>query len=90
MKSGQAALFVDRMLQFEAQVGSPRYSTWSKFRFVFVAKFCKKNKMQMALAKLETPSYFQGYCIVNKYIDNFCNLIDHAGYTEGLAIVTKF
>ena len=44
----------------------------------------------MALTKLETPSYFQGHCTVNKYINDFHNLIDHAGYTEGLAIVIKF
>ena len=44
----------------------------------------------MALAKLETSSYFQGCCIVDEYIDNFQDLINHAGYTEDLAIVIKF
>jgi hypothetical protein len=60
MKSGQAALFVDRMLCFKAQVGSPRYSIWLKFKSAFIAEFCSKNETQMALAKLETSSYFQG------------------------------
>jgi hypothetical protein len=44
----------------------------------------------MALAKLETPSYFQGHCMVDEYIDDFHNLIDYASYMEGLAIVIKF
>jgi hypothetical protein len=44
----------------------------------------------MALTKLETPSYFQGHCMVDKYIDKFQNLINHADYMEGLAIVIKF
>jgi hypothetical protein len=36
----------------------------------------------MALAKLETPSYFQDYQMVDKYIDNFWDLINHARYTK--------
>jgi hypothetical protein len=59
------------MLQFEAQVRFPRYSMLLKFRSAFIAEFCPKNKTQMALAKLETPSYFQDYQMVDKYIDNF-------------------
>ena len=61
MKSGQAALFVDRMLRFEAQVRSLRYSMWSELKSTFIAEFCPKNEDQMALVKLETPSYFQGH-----------------------------
>ena len=44
----------------------------------------------MALAKLETPSYFQGHQTVDEYIDDFQDLIDQAGYQKGLAIVIKF
>ena len=44
----------------------------------------------MALAKLETPHYFQGCHTVDEYIDEFQDLINYAGYTEGLAIVIKF
>ena len=62
---------MDRMLQFEAQVGSLRYSAWAEFRSMFVTKFYPKNEMQMALAKLETPSYFQGHHMADEYIDNF-------------------
>ena len=71
MKSGQAALFMDRMLCFEAQVRSLRYSTWLEFKSAFITEFCPKNETQMALAKLETPSYFQGHQTVDEYIDDF-------------------
>jgi hypothetical protein len=78
------------MLHLEAQVGSLRYSTWLEFKSAFITKFCLKNKTQMALAKLKTLSYFQGHCTVDDYIDDFQDLIDHAGYMKGLAIVIKF
>ena len=44
----------------------------------------------MAFAKLETPSYFQGWHMVDKYMDDFQDLINYAGYMEGLTIVIKF
>ena len=78
------------MLCFEAQVRSLRYSTWLEFKSAFITKFCPKNETQMALAKLETPSYFQGCQTVDEYIDDFQDLIDQASYQEGLAIVIKF
>ena len=90
MKSGRAALFVDRMLRFENKVGSPRYATWSDFRPAFVTEFCPKNEGQLALAKLETSAYHQGRRTVDEYIDDFRDLVDMAGYKEGLAIVIKF
>ena len=46
IKSNQAVFFVNRMLWFKAQVGSPRYFMWLEFRFAFIAKFCPQNKTQ--------------------------------------------
>ena len=43
----------------------------------------------MALARLETSAYYQNRRSVDEYIDEFKDLIDRAGYSEGLAIVTK-
>ena len=90
LKSGRAALFVDQMLWFETRVRAPRFTTWAEFRDAFKSEFCPKNKMQMALAKLETPGYFQAWRSVDDYVDKFHNLINTTSYQEGLAIVIKF
>jgi Retrotransposon gag protein/Zinc knuckle len=78
------------MMRFEARVGSPKFADWNEFRKTFVAEFCPKNETQMALAKLETPSFYQSRRTVDEYVDEFRDLIDTAGYKEGLAIVIKF
>jgi len=39
---------------------------------------------------LETSKYHQGSCSVDKYVDEFCELVDCAEYTEGTNIVLKF
>jgi hypothetical protein len=90
MKSRQAALFADRMMCFEARIGSPKFRDWAEFRKTFVTEFCLKNETQMALAKLETPGFYQGHRTVDEYVDEFQDLIDMARYKEGLAIVIKF
>ena len=90
MKSGRAALFAQRVLRSEERFGVPRYLDWKSFRAAFAAEFCPKNETQLALAKLETSAYHQGRRSVDEYVDDFKELIDQAGYSEGLAIVVKF
>ena len=90
IKNGCAALFIDRVLWFETRSGTPCFTIWAEFRDSFRLEFCPKNKMQMVLAKLETPGYFQAWQSMDEYIDEFHDLIDTAGYQEGLAIIIKF
>ena len=43
-----------------------------------------------ALTKLESRDYHQGKKAVDDYIDEFSELVDEAGYVDGLSIVMKF
>jgi hypothetical protein len=90
MKSGRAALFADRVIRFQDKHEELRFNTWSEFRQCFIAEFCPKNEAQIALTKLETTTYHQNRKSVDEYVDEFRELIEQAGYTEGLAIVIKF
>jgi hypothetical protein len=90
MKSGRASLFAHRVLRSETRTGTPKFTTWADFRTTFTAEFCPKNETQLALAKLETSGYYQARRSVDEYVDDFRELIDQAGYKEGLAIVVKF
>jgi hypothetical protein len=90
MKKGRASRFAQRILREQMEKKVILYPTWDKFRTVFISEFCPKNETQMALAKLETSGYFQGKRSVDDYIDDFRELIDQAGYKEGLPIVAKF
>jgi len=43
----------------------------------------------MAHMDLETSKYHQGSCSVDKYVDEFCELVDRTEYTEGVNITLK-
>jgi hypothetical protein len=90
IKSRQAALFMDQMMRFEARVESPKFADWAEFCKTFILEFCQKNETQMALTKLKMPGFYQGHRTIDKYVDEFWDLIDMARYKEGLAIVIKF
>jgi hypothetical protein len=46
--------------------------------------------MMAALTKFESTCYYQRRKAVDDYIDEFPELINEAGYTDGLSIVMKF
>jgi hypothetical protein len=56
----------------------------------FISKFFPKNEVTVALTKLESTRYYQGRKSVDDYIDEFLELIEEAGYSDGLSIVMKF
>jgi hypothetical protein len=90
MKAGRASLYADWVLWYEAKNGVPWYLSWFAFWEDFVKTFCPKSKAQRALTQLETAEYHQGRQMVDKYTNEFQDLIELAGYTDGLAMVIKF
>jgi hypothetical protein len=68
----------------------PKFNTWDEFCSAFTAEFCPKNETGLVLARLETEKYYEGKQSVDEYVDQFKELIEQAGYDQGLAIVVKF
>jgi hypothetical protein len=90
MKSGCAALYANSILRSEASWHVPSFLFWWDFKGGFISKFCPKNEVTAALTKLEFTCYYQRRKAVNDYIDEFLELIEEAGYVDGLSIVMKF
>jgi Retrotransposon gag protein/Zinc knuckle len=90
MKNEQAVHFVDRKMWMYDVVGSLIYVTWQEFVLEFVAEFCPKNEVQTLRTDLETATYLQGSCTIDKYINSFRVVVDKARYFEGAHIVLKF
>jgi hypothetical protein len=90
MKSRCATFYVNSILQNEASRCVPSFLSWGDFEGGFTFKFCLKNETMAALTKLDSTRYYQGRKVVDDYIDEFSELIDKTGYTDGLSIVIKF
>jgi len=90
MKSGRAALYANHILRREASETLPAFVSWKGFELYFISKFCLKNEATVALTKLESTRYYQGRKSVDDYIDKFLELVEEAGYSNGLSTVMKF
>jgi len=77
------------MRDFQA-VGSLSYATWPEFVQEFTHEFCPKNEILTACTNLEMSQYYQGLKTVDKYIDDFREMIGCACYLEGSHIILKF
>ena len=87
MKSGCASCFVDCQMRDYQSVGSLTYTLWSEFIEDFITEFCPKNKIQTLRTELETPKYYQGSRTVDKYVNDFRELIEQARYfSKGLIL----
>jgi hypothetical protein len=69
---------------------TPYFATWPDFEKDFTSSFCPHAEATAALNKLESTRYYQGRKTVDDYVDEFSELIEESGYTDGLAIVMKF
>jgi hypothetical protein len=90
MKSGRAALYTNRILLREASETLLAFISWKGFELDFTSKFGLKNEAMVALTKLESTQYYQGWKLVDDYINKFSELVEEAGYSDGLSIVMKF
>ena len=90
MKGDRTARYTDRTMRTAQATGSLPFTTWVAFRKEFVHEFCLKNEVQSSRTELETSKYHQGSCSVEKYVDEFRELVDCTKYTEGVNIVLKF
>jgi hypothetical protein len=90
MKKDCAAIFANHMIQSKSQTGLPCFQCWESFYVTYVLLFCPINKSTMALMKLDTEEYHQNKCNIDKYVDDFEELINLLGYTDPLTIVIKF
>ena len=90
MKFGRAALYANRILRKEASGDFLVFLSWQGFERDFSSKSCPKNEATVAFTELESSRYYQGQNAVDDYIDEFSELINEAGYTDGLSIVIKF
>ena len=90
MKSGRAALHANHILRRETAETLPVFVSWKGFELDFVSKFCPKNEATVALTKLESTRYYQGQKAVDDYTNEFSELVEEVGYSDGLSIVMKF
>lgn len=90
MKQGWASLFANRTLRYQVKHNVLPYADWAAFRSEFTDAFCLRNEGQNALTRLETEDFHQGCRSVDEYTDEFRDLIELAGYTDGLVIVMKY
>src|SRR5882672_9692502 len=90
MKSGSATLYTSHILQREVSEVLLAFVSFKGFELDFISKFCPKNEVMVALTKLESTQYYQGRKSVDDYIDESLELVEEAGYSDGLSIVMKF
>jgi hypothetical protein len=89
-KSGRAVTFAEQIVRQEMRTGVMAFADWTDFTSEFRSTFCPENEATSTLIRLESDRYFQGQRNVEAYIDKFRDLINMSGYTNPIAIVSKF
>src|ERR1700675_3515086 len=90
MKSGCAAVFAQRLLRTETELGTFPFPSLKSFLKHFKQEFCPENERAVALTRLISGGYYQGGKSVNEYIDDFKELLNLAGASAAALNVLNF
>ena len=90
MKSGHAAMFAQRLLRSETELGTVPFPSLRSFLKHFEQEFCPENERAVALTTLVSGGYYQGGKSVNEYIDDFKELINLARASDAALNVMNF
>src|ERR1700675_3759798 len=90
MNSGCAAVFAQRLLRTETELGTFPFPSLRSFLKHFEQEFCPENERAVALTTLVSGGYYQGGKSINEYIDDFKELINLAGASDAALNVMNF
>jgi hypothetical protein len=93
MKAGRAAKWTARIFRWEQlpdNSGFHRFVDWADFRDEFKKDFTPAHADSLAINRLESAAYYQKSRSLDKYLDEFQDLITDSGYTDPKKIVVKF
>ncbi|KAF4569440.1 hypothetical protein EYR36_009231 [Pleurotus pulmonarius] len=68
----------------------PYFESWAAFATEFRTRFLPDREREAAMLKLESSRYHQGRRTFQEYLDEFRDLVDQSGYSEGSNITMKF
>ena len=72
MKTGRVAKWAAQIFQWEENNnGYCKFLDWEDFKLEFQKDFCPVHSDTVAINKLESTSYFQKYCLVDDFVDEF-------------------
>ena len=90
MNLGRAAKFSARVMRHLTNTGMPMFTDYRSFQQYFVTNFCPIDEEMTAALTLNGDGYFQRGRSVDEYADEFTDLLDDAGLSDGLQVVLMF
>src|SRR3981189_3229304 len=90
MSLGRAAKFSARVMRHLSNTSTPLFADFAAFKRYFVTNFCPVDEEMTAALALHDDQYFQGKRSVDEYVDEFTDLLEDAGMSDGLNVVLMF